>query len=153
MSIVYNKELYCVILILNLAGTCLLSCTKGVCCSLWLFQTTGASHGFQFGLFFWNHVLSCQSSSYCNKLFIKEDIKSQLIQTSMQGCVYTRVWHSGTTWLHWWEWVGFDQWWEESGRASWPLLEFLSLDRGAIHVLLNSVKISDFQITEEFENV
>ena len=61
--------------------------------------------------------------------------------------------HSGTTWLHWWEWVGFDQWWEESGRASWPLLEVWSLDRGATNVLINSVKISDFQITEEFENL
>ena len=33
------------------------------------------------------------------------------------------------------------------------LLEVRSLDRGATNVLLNSVKISDFQITEEFENV
>ena len=49
--------------------------------------------------------------------------------------------------------MGFDQWWEESGRASWPLTEVRSLDRGATNVLLNSVKLSDFQITEEFENV
>ena len=46
--------------------------------------------------------------------------------------------------------MGFDQWWEESGRA---LTEVRSLDRGATNVLLNSVLISDFQITEEFENV
>ena len=47
--------------------------------------------------------------------------------------------------------MGFDQWWEESGRASRPLTEIRSLDRGATNVLLNSVKLSDFQITEEFE--
>ena len=49
--------------------------------------------------------------------------------------------------------MGFDQWWEESGRASWAFMEVLSLDRGAKNVLLNSAKIFDFQITEEFENV
>ena len=36
--------------------------------------------------------------------------------------------HSGTTWIHRWEWVGFDQWWEESGRTSWLLMEVWSLD-------------------------
>ena len=67
---------------------------------------------------------------------------------------WTKWWrHSGTTWLHRWEWVGLDQWWEESGIASWRLMEVWSLDRGATNFLFNSVKISDFQITEEFENV
>ena len=49
--------------------------------------------------------------------------------------------------------MGFDQWWEESGRASWPFMEVCSLDIGVTNLLFNSVKISDFQITEEFENV
>ena len=47
----------------------------------------------------------------------------------------------------------FDQWWEESGRASWPFIEVCSLDIRATNLLLNAVKISNFQITEELKNV